>query len=333
MNKSNCLREYIKNSELRIFSDKIKVRLSSELAQKYDQGVYQNYLIRLQKELEQLEQLQIKYSSNANPILYVYIVPDNNFPELLQVPAIFAKNKKGCGKPVVCYDLDGFNLAFGLIENITIEKLENELHELSHIILGQFMTGNQVISEGVVETLPLYGLNLETDYLEHQELLLNLEITQIYSIKELIEKSRDRTYGDDALLPNKSCSFRLSYMSSYLFIRGLIETISEKYNSSKKETIQYFLETLRQCSSSYNNEFLIKEIANTLELSQEELLTGKSIQEKALNSILQFSNYKGNKKILKKTKNAKVKCKGVDGVISKTKNILTIMIKNGELPT
>lgn len=106
--------------------------------------------------------------------------------------------------------------------------------------------------------------------------------------------------GMNALLPNKSCSFRLSYMSSYLFIRGLIETISEKYNSSKKETIQYFLETLRQCSSSYNNEFLIKEIANTLELSQEELLTGKSIQEKALNSILQSSNYKGNKKILKK---------------------------------
>ena len=30
------LREYIKNSELRIFNKKIKIRLSSELAKKYD---------------------------------------------------------------------------------------------------------------------------------------------------------------------------------------------------------------------------------------------------------------------------------------------------------
>ena len=49
------LREYIKNSELRIFNKKIKIRLSSELAKKYDKGIYTNYLIRLQKELEMLD--------------------------------------------------------------------------------------------------------------------------------------------------------------------------------------------------------------------------------------------------------------------------------------
>ena len=177
------LREYIKNSELRIFNKKIKIRLSSELAKKYDKGIYTNYLIRLQKELEMLEKLQIKYPSNAKPFLYLYIVPDDNFIKLLQVPSTFSKGKKGGGKAVTCYDLDGFNLAFGLsqnclenkdINNKEIERIENEIHELSHIILGQFMAGNQAISEGVAEALPLFGLDLEEEFLSHQEVLVHL---------------------------------------------------------------------------------------------------------------------------------------------------------------
>lgn len=94
MYERDKLREYIKNSELRIFNKKIKIRLSSELAKKYDKGIYTNYLIRLQKELEMLEKLQIKYPSNAKPFLYLYIVPDDNFIKLLQVPSTFSKGKK-----------------------------------------------------------------------------------------------------------------------------------------------------------------------------------------------------------------------------------------------
>lgn len=290
------LREYIYNSELRVFSNKIKVKLSSELAKKYDKGVYTNYLIRLQKELEMLEQLQIKYPASANPILYLYIVPDDDFIKLLKIPSLFAKGKNGGGKPVTCYDLDGFNLAFGLsqnclenkdVNNKEIDRLENEIHELSHIIFGQFMAGNQVISEGVAEALPLFGLDLEDEFLSHQEVLVSLDKSKIYSMKELLKKSRERTYGDDPILPGKSCSFRLSYLSSYLFVRGIMETISEKYNISKKDSIQYFLEILKTCSSRCSNEFLIYDIANALELPEEKLLMEKWMQEKAIHSILE----------------------------------------------
>lgn len=291
------LREYIKNSELRIFSDKIKVRLSSELAKKYDKGIYKNYLIRLQKEIEMLEELQLKYPSNANPILYLYIVPDDNFLKLLQVPSTFAKGKKSGGKPVTCYDLDGFNLAFGLsqncvenkaVDNKDIERLENEIHELSHIILGQFISGNQVISEGVAETLPLYGLNLEKNFIKHREIVSKLTEDKIYTVKELLNKSRNGTYGDEPILQNKSCSFRLSYISSYLFIRGLIETIEQKYHLSKEKSIQYFLEILKECSNRYSNEFLFYDIAAALELQQEELLNEKSIHLKTQSSIRKY---------------------------------------------
>ena len=126
------LREYIKNSELRIFNKKIKIRLSSELAKKYDKGIYTNYLIRLQKELEMLEKLQIKYPSNAKPFLYLYIVPDDNFIKLLQVPSTFSKGKKSGGKAVACYDLDGFNLAFGLSQNC-LENKDINNKEKAHI--------------------------------------------------------------------------------------------------------------------------------------------------------------------------------------------------------
>ena len=49
MYQKDILREYISNSELRIFSKKIKVRLSKELADKYDKGRYSNYLKNMQK--------------------------------------------------------------------------------------------------------------------------------------------------------------------------------------------------------------------------------------------------------------------------------------------
>ena len=300
------LREYIKNSELRIFNKKIKIRLSSELAKKYDKGIYTNYLIRLQKELEMLEKLQIKYPSNAKPFLYLYIVPDDNFIKLLQVPSTFSKGKKSGGKAVACYDLDGFNLAFGLsqnclenkdINNKEIERIENEIHELSHIILGQFMAENQAISEGVAEALPLFGLDLEEEFLSHQEVLVSLDKDKIYSMKELIKKSRERTYGDDPILPGKSCSFRLSYLSSYLFVRGIMEIISEKYCLSKESSIQYFLEILKTCSIRCSNECLIYDIANALELPEEKLLMEKNMQEKAIHSILEKYSENSKKNI------------------------------------
>lgn len=82
MYKKNIMREYIKNSELRIFNDRIKVRLSKELAIKYDNGCYYIYLNNMYKCFQMIDRLNIKFPGNAHPILYVYIVPDDNYAEL-----------------------------------------------------------------------------------------------------------------------------------------------------------------------------------------------------------------------------------------------------------
>lgn len=265
MYQEDYLRNYIKESELRVFNDRIKVRLSRELAIKYDLGVYTNFLTRIENEMKMLDKLKIKYPANAKPILYIYVVPDDNFTFLLQMPTLFSKDKKSGGKPVTCYDLDGFPLAYGLSQNclenketnnLEIADLENELHELSHIVLSQFLLGNQVISEGIAETLPLYCLRLEEKFEKHKQVIATLEENNIYSLKELLNKQRDGSYGNDAVLPNMTCSFRLSYISSYLFVRGLLERVEEKYLLSTTEAINYLFSILRG-NRGYANEFLI----------------------------------------------------------------------------
>ena len=234
MYQKDMLREYILNSEIRLFSKEIKVRLSKDLAIKYDNGAYQNALLNIQNNLELLNSLNIHYPASANPILYVYIVPDNQYAQLLKIPTHFDKGMGG-GKPVRCYDLDGFNNAYGLSQNLLenkplemgISRRENEIHELSHIIHSKFFSKNNTICEGFAEALPLYTLGLEEIFDDHRNTLLSLDERQILSAQELLNSEKDGSYGVVEALPNRSCSFRYSYISSYLLVRGCLETLVE----------------------------------------------------------------------------------------------------------
>ena len=49
MYQKSLLKEYVKKSELRVYNNKIRIRLSKELALKYDQGIYNNYLNKMEK--------------------------------------------------------------------------------------------------------------------------------------------------------------------------------------------------------------------------------------------------------------------------------------------
>ena len=291
MYKKNLLREYILNSELRSFSDKIKVRLSKDLAEKYDKGAYENYLKNIEKFYDMLNNLNIKYPSNANPILYLYIVPDDNFTELLNIPEVF-RGSRGGGRPVKCYDIDGFKTAYGISQNlcenrslntISVSRMVNEIHELSHLIHGMFFSNNRIINEGVAEVIPLYVMKLGEGFDEYRDILLNLEESQIYSVKEILNQERNNEFGKEATLPNKSCSFRLSYISSYLFVRGCLEVIGEKFSYNKIQSLQFFLELIMQSGCSY--EYLIYDIADVLDIDRDELLNGKSLQLNVINNL------------------------------------------------
>lgn len=293
MYQKDLLRKYIKDSELRVFKNKIKVRLSKDLAVKYDQGVYNNYLNKMLKCYELISALNIKYPSNANPEFYIYIVPDESCAEMLSIPETF-NNGKGGGKPVGCQDLDGFNYAYGVSQNRcenhpnnngNIMSFANNVHELAHLVHGQFFGKSSLLGEGFAEALSLYTLGLEEEFSEHEKAIKNLTEDKIYTAQELLTQERENSFGKEALVPNKSCSFRLSYISSYLFVRGIIQRIEKKYNLNKKEATQNFLEMIRQ--SNYSNEWLIFDIADTLDMSHDELLNGKQMQISIIKELLE----------------------------------------------
>ena len=224
-----------------------------------------------------IDRLNIKFPGNAHPILYVYIVPDDNYAELLNFPSIY-DNGKGGGKPVCCYILENKSS-----EETDIFVIENEIHELAHIIHSQFFNKNQFICEGFAEALTLYGLGFEEIFDEHRNSIINLNEDQIFSAKELLNSEKFNSYGTKSISQNVSCSFRLSYISSYLFVRGCMETIVKKHNLSKEQSIEYFLEIVRE--SDYVNEWLIFDIADALDLPREELLNGKQMQLEILKSL------------------------------------------------
>ena len=291
MYRKNILKEYISKSELRVFNDKIKVRLSKELAKKYDAGSYTNYLNNMQKRLEEIETLGIKYPANAHPILYIYIVPDDNYGPLLRIPNHFDKGNGG-GRQVPCYDLDGFHYAYGISQNLlenysqkesSISQIVNNIHELTHMVHSLFFSLHQTICEGFAETIPLYALDYEKKFTEHKDVLTKMDENQILTAREMLDSERKGKFGEEAILPNRTCSFRLSYISSYLLVRGCIETIVEKNKISKSQAIQQFLEILKQ--SDYINEWLFCDIADTIGIPKNTLLDGKDLQIKALNSI------------------------------------------------
>lgn len=279
------LAKYIEESELRVFSKNIRVRLNKDLSIKYDSGCYKVGLDNIQECFDMLCSLNIKYPSSVNPILYIYILPMDKCSELLEP-------KTAIGRIVNCFDLGGFCSAFGLredllekrnIKNIISEKV-NEIHELTHVLHNEFDQSNCFIHEGFAEAVPLYVMGLEKEFTEYKEVLSHLTFDNIYTAQELLNQEYNKTFGKEEVVPNNTCSFRLSYISSYLFVRGCLETIEKSKNCSKEKAAQKFLEILR--SSRCLNEWQIFDIANVLGLDKDILLYSKDLQIKVLKEMI-----------------------------------------------
>lgn len=289
----NELKNYIEEAEIRVLNNNIRIKLSKDLAKKYDKGFYNNYLLNLEKCYQMLMDLNIKFSQGKERILYIYIVPDDSYSNLLNIPKLFDKGTGG-GKPVRCFESDGYKWAYGLSQNIlydeekefkkiNVYKAENLIHELSHIIHNEFFSKNSFINEGMAEVIPLYILNLEETFKNYKDTLKNLDEENIYSVSELINQEKNGDFGSFSLDENKTCSYRLSYISSFLFVRGCLKLLEKKLNIDKKEALQKFLEMLEKID--YKDEELVNFIAEELSMDSETLLTKKNIQIENLDSI------------------------------------------------
>lgn len=288
--QKNPLKEYIQNSCLRIFNDSIYIRLSEDLAENYDKWLYTNYINSMYNAYMELLSLGLKQPYNWNPNLYIYIVPDDNYSELLSYPEKYNKWTGGW-RPVKCYNIDWYLQAYGVsqnrctnyLEKTTISKIENNIHELAHIICGQFAYKWTTISEWLAETIPLYVLDYEKSFTSHRNAILSLKQDDIFTVSELFSSEKDNSFWTTSIYPDRSCSFRYSYISSYLFVRWLLETIVEIKWLSKIWALQYFLELLK--NSDYNREWLMLDICDDLWLDTNTAIKWKTLQNKAILSI------------------------------------------------
>jgi hypothetical protein len=189
MHKKDKLKTYIEKSVLRVVNDDFRIRLSKELAAKYDAGAYTNSTQQFADYIEQIKKLGLQYPASAKPIFYMYLVPDDDFIELLRFPY---QTRKSGGRPVASYDMDGFNSAYGQSQNMSDDTLAkqpntarivNNIHELAHLVHSQFFDKNRLIAEGFAEALPLYTMDYDSQFDEHRNVLKSLKPDQIYSQK------------------------------------------------------------------------------------------------------------------------------------------------------
>lgn len=288
MRNYDKLKEYIEKSEIRQFNERLTIRLSKELADNYDKGIYKDYLEINSKHIELLDSLNIKYKNDKLPTFYFYIVPENNCVELLNVPEYFAKKSNGGGRPVESFDSDSYSRAYGVSQNIALSKQtgissrENQIHELAHLVTLEFNLKHAFICEGIAELIPLYILDMEDEFDEHREVLSSLTEDKIYTIKELINFDKSGL-GGKPLVMNRGCSFEQGYASSYLIMRGIIDIIIEKFNMSKIEALQFFLDT---CSNTdlYGEKFMVK-LSEILDVDNNEFLNSKNIQLQVIKNL------------------------------------------------
>lgn len=288
--QKNLLREYIQNSCLRIFNNLIYIRLSNDLTENYDNWLYSDYLNSMYNAYRELLSLELKQPCNGIPNLYIYIVPEDNYAKLLSYPEKYSRWTGGW-KPVKSYDMDGYLQAYGVSQNLcinypkepTISRIENNIHELTHIICGQFAYKWSTISEWLAEAVPLFILDYEEQFTEHREVIISLKQEDIITASELFSSEKDNSFWTISVNPKKTCSFRYSYISSYLFVRWLLETIIEIKWLSKVLALQCLLELLK--NSEYGKEWLIADISDELWLNPNEIIKWKIMQNKAILSI------------------------------------------------
>ena len=288
MYEGDKLKEYIDNSILKIVNKDFRIRLSKDLAKKYDTGIYDNAIKNFKRYIKQIQDLHIVYPANAKPIFYIYIVPDTSFIELLQYPD---KKRNSGGRPVQSYEIDSFNSAYGVSQNIfedfpkepNIMREVNHIHELAHLVHSMFFQKNRFISEGFAEAFVLYTMGYEEKFTEHRDAIKKLKLDQISTITDLLKMGKDHTFSGRMLIPNYSCAFDLAYISSYLAVRICLEKISSKFNVNRIQATQKFLEIVK--FSSCTNEWLVFDIADTLGLSRDELLNKKSLQIETLKNL------------------------------------------------
>lgn len=286
--KISSLENYIKDTSIVNISNSFKIRMNNEELNDYNNHLYDIRIKAMKERIDKIKSLDIKYPYNSNPTFYLYIVPKENFRELLDFPS-YIKSEWG-GKPVRSFDIDGFKDAYAQSNNIllwnhpvSINEDANSVHELAHLVHGMFFNNTKFLCEGFADAITFYILDYEEEVDGYKELLLNIKEEDILNANQLIEAEDNNTFNSIPLVPNKWCSFSKYYISSYLFVRSCIEKIEKDKGLTKKEALQELLNIMYNNHSIKQNQ--VFRIADELNIDKDTLLNSIELQIKTLNNI------------------------------------------------
>lgn len=89
--EKDLLRNYVDTCEIKVFDKQICVKLADNLALKYDAGVYDDYLNHISDCFKRIKNLGFTMPGNANPIFYIYLIPDELGIKLLNIHIVVLK--------------------------------------------------------------------------------------------------------------------------------------------------------------------------------------------------------------------------------------------------
>lgn len=285
--ENSALKNYLENTLLikvnDFFAVKISTQLKDSLSYIFDEAINAMGKIALN-----LANLNIKYPNLKNPKFYAYIVPNENFKEYLDFPEQF--NVKGGGKPVECFEEDGFNCAYGMSVNMLqgfvnppMHRHINHIHEFAHLIQSEFFM-NRILGEGFADAFCFYTLGFEDKFLPFNQTICQLKNDDIFSVKQLMEFQKNGSFDfKRGTSQYNMCSFRLSYISSYLFVRACLEKIEKIYKCNRFQATQKFLDIMFEIKSFGFNMFC--ELSDKLGFDKDILINTNQEQLKIIEKI------------------------------------------------
>ena len=96
------------------------------------------------------------------------------------------------------------------------------------------------LMEGFAEVVPLYILDLKDE--KQQEIALNLTPEGMDSVNTLLKKGM----FEEAELP---AQYRKSYVTMYLWMRGYLEIVQQKYNLDKLQALNFVLTEFKKAAA------------------------------------------------------------------------------------
>ncbi len=147
-------------------------------------------------------------------------------------------------------------------------------HELAHIILNAYPKNNynEAFEEGWAELVPQYLAEMEMGDEIRTNIIKTLKNDDIYELEWLMDNCM---YCDEKSMV---AQHRKTYISMYLWMRGYVHEIEQKYGLDKMSAFNFMMKKWSAMPKFATREEWMTAIGNIIDMSGEDVLHSKKLQ-------------------------------------------------------